>query len=312
MSWTSSWRRPDAVRPIARFVRTPKGTLCLMFAALAVLAVATSSDGRLLHNLLLAIALAGALDFAIVAIRRNQWLLPDGAMLTGAIVAFLLRPQEPDYVIALAVTVAILSKHLLRTRWSNVLNPAAAGLVFSGVALQSGQSWWGALPDAGLLGLVTLGVMGYYLVDRLNKLPMVLTFLGAYFCLFTVAGIFGHAGAVAEVYRSPDLQAVLFFSVFMLDDPPTSPVRYEDQVVYGLGVATLAYVLFLLNGAVYYLPAALLAGNAWESCRRLWYARRRRSVESKPPGSAGDVARPARSGWARPEPSSLTDRAVAR
>jgi Na+-translocating ferredoxin:NAD+ oxidoreductase RnfD subunit len=312
MSAKASSLTPAAVRPIARFVRTPKGTLCLMFAALGVLAVATSSDSRLLHNLLLAISLAGALDFAIVAVRRDRWLLPDGAMLTGAIVAFLLRPQEPDYVIALAVIVAILSKHLLRTRWSNVLNPAAVGLVFSGVVLQSGQSWWGALPDAGLLGLVALGVMGYYLVDRLNKLPMVLVFLGAYFGLFTVAGLLGHAGAVAEVYRSPDLQAVLFFSVFMLDDPPTSPVRYEDQVVYGLGVATLAYVLFMLNGAVYYLPAALLAGNVWESCRRVWFARRRRRVESRTRGAQDDVARPSRSGWARPEPPPHPDQAVSR
>jgi Na+-translocating ferredoxin:NAD+ oxidoreductase RnfD subunit len=300
----------DAARPVSRFVRTPKGTLCVMFAALAVLAIATTPDGRLLHNLLLATALAGALDFAIVAIRRNQWLLPDGAMLTGAIVAFLLRPQEPDYVLALAVTVAILSKHLLRTRWSNVLNPAAVGLVFSGVVLQSGQSWWGALPDAGLLGLVALGVMGYYMVERLNKLPMVLAFLGAYFSLFTVAGLFGHAGGVAEVYRSPDLQAALFFCFFMLDDPPTSPVRYEDQIVYGLGVATLAYVLFMVYGAVYYLPAALLAGNVWESCRRVWVARRRRSVGSAPRDAATDVARPGRSSWARPEAPALPDQAV--
>ncbi|HEX5370804.1 MAG TPA: hypothetical protein VFY10_15460, partial [Dehalococcoidia bacterium] len=55
------------------------------------------------------------------------------------------------------------------------------------------------------------------------------------------------------------------------DDPPTSPVRYEDQIVYGIVVATAAYFIFMVYGVVYYLPAALLLGNACESARRLYH-----------------------------------------
>jgi Na+-translocating ferredoxin:NAD+ oxidoreductase RnfD subunit len=188
------------------------------------------------------------------------------------IVAFVLRTQEPDYVVVLMSALAIASKHLLRTHWSNIFNPAALALVASSLLFQSGQSWWGALPDQGLAGVLLLLAAGGFMADRINKLPMVFVFLGAYFSLFTLASFFGQAGAAAEVYRTPDLQAALFFAFFMLDDPPTSPVRYEDQVVFGLLVAIVAYYLLIAHGVVYFLPAALLAGNGWESARRVWAA----------------------------------------
>jgi hypothetical protein len=101
---------------------------------------------------------------------------------------------------------------------------------------------------------------------------MVLAFLGIYFVLFSIASVF-RPSSVAEIFVTPDLQAVLFFAFFMLDDPPTSPVRYEDQLMFGAIVATVSYVIFMRFGGVYFLPAGLLAGNVWESGRRLAMAR---------------------------------------
>jgi len=61
----------------------------------------------------------------------------------------------------------------------------------------------------------------------------------------------------------------------MLTDPPTSPVRYRDQVVYGGIVAVASTALYLTLGGVYFLPAGLLVGNAWEAGRRVVVGRRR-------------------------------------
>ena len=55
----------------------------------------------------------------------------------------------------------------------------------------------------------------------------------------------------------------------MLDDPPTSPVRYEDQIVFGLIAAAVAYFLLMQFGGIYFLPAGLLVANVWDSGRRL-------------------------------------------
>jgi Na+-translocating ferredoxin:NAD+ oxidoreductase RnfD subunit len=149
------------------------------------------------------------------------------------------------------------------------------------MAFGSGQSWWGALPELGVLGLIALCASGFYIAQRINKLPMIAAFLVAYLSLFTLSAVAASPATVAEVFRTPDLQALLFFAFFMLDDPPTSPVRYHDQVVYGLLVAGASYFVFMRFGVVYFLPAGLLAGNAAEAIRRLLAkrhrARRRRS-----------------------------------
>ena len=91
----------------------------------------------------------------------------------------------------------------------------------------------------------------------------------------TAAAFAGDPRWVSEVYRTPDLQAVLFFAFFILTDPPTSPVRYPDQMVFAVIVAVVSFAIFEWTGAAFYLLAGVLAGNAWESWRRTTLHRRR-------------------------------------
>ncbi len=262
----------SVARPLLRFFRTPKGLLLIIFAGLLAVASLKLGGNAVTSKVIVAALTAAAIDVAITYGRRGRWIVPDGAILTGMIVAFILRPQESWLILVVTVALAIVSKHALRTRWSNILNPAAFALVVAAIVFQTGQSWWGALPDLGIIGAVMLLAAGGVLADRMNKLPMILAFFGAYFTLFTFASIFRSA-AVAETFLTPDLQAAIFFAVFMLDDPPTSPVRHEDQIVFGIIVAAVAYFIFMLFGGVYFLPAGLLAGNVWESGRRLVFNR---------------------------------------
>ena len=261
-----------ATRPLMRFLRTPKGLLVVVFVGLLVISLLKLDSVVVMSNVLIAAATAAAADVALTYGLRRKWILPDGAILTGMIVAFILRTQESSLVLVATVALAILSKHALRTRWSNVLNPAAFALVVAAIFLHTGQSWWGALPDLGFIGALVILVSGGLIADRINKLPMILAFFAAYFAMFTIASVF-HTSTVGEVFRTPDLQAALFFAFFMLDDPPTSPVRHEDQIVFGVIVAAVAYFILLRFGGVYFLPAGLLAGNVWESARRIVMSR---------------------------------------
>jgi Na+-translocating ferredoxin:NAD+ oxidoreductase RnfD subunit len=99
-------------------------------------------------------------------------------------------------------------------------------------------------------------------------LPLVLTFLGAYFLLFTMAAFVGNPLTVAEIFRTPDAEAALYFAFIILTDPPTSPAKYPDQIVCGLIVAVVSFAFFEWAGVVYYLLAGVLAGNVWEAWRR--------------------------------------------
>jgi Na+-translocating ferredoxin:NAD+ oxidoreductase RnfD subunit len=259
---------PLTFHPFVRFLKTPKGLLLALLTATTLVALANQPFDDAAPAVLIAMAVAGLLDMAIIWVLRSEWEFPSGALLTGLIIGVILRPQEPTSVVVAVSVIAIVSKHVLRTRWSNIFNPAALALVASSFLFSTGQSWWGSMPDFGLLGIIVMCAVGLFIADRINKLPLVVVFLGAYFALFTAASFLGKPLDVAEVFRTPDLQATLFFAFFMVDDPPTCPARYEDQIPFGLIVAVASFVIFIGVGAVYFLPAGLLVANAWESGRR--------------------------------------------
>ena len=86
-----------------------------------------------------------------------------------------------------------------------------------------------------------------FITDRVNKMPLVLAFLGAYFLLFTVTAFVGDPRWVAEIFRTPDVEAALYFAFIILTDPPTSPAKYPDQIVCGVIVAVVSYRVFRMG-----------------------------------------------------------------
>ncbi len=260
---------------IVRFARTPKGLLTI--ALIALVAIGAPHEGwRLVGpELAAAVASAGAIDAVVLRYRHRRWEFPSGAVLTATIAAMVLSAQTAWYVAPIVSIAAVLSKYVIRTRAANVFNPAALAIVLLFPVLHAGQSWWGALPETPPIAQLALPAAGLFIAARVNKLPLVVAFLGAYYLLFTAAAFTGDPARVSEIYRTPDLQAVLYFSFFILTDPPTSPVGYPDQLIFAAIVAAASFAIFQWTGAVFYLLAGLLAGNAWESWRRTTLHRRR-------------------------------------
>ena len=170
---------------------------------------------------------AGLVDALILRVRKRAWEYPSGAVLSAAIVVMVLRSQEPWYVPTVTSVIAVLSKYVFRSRRANVFNPAALAIVASYYLFHAGQSWWGAQTDLPGPPQLVMILAGVYIANRVNKMPLVLAFLGAYFGLFTLTAFAGHPLPVAEIFRTPDLEAALYFAFFILTDPPTSPIRYR-------------------------------------------------------------------------------------
>jgi Na+-translocating ferredoxin:NAD+ oxidoreductase RnfD subunit len=254
---------------VGRFVRTPKGLLLLILTVLVAIAAFHEGWRVIAPGLGSAILGAAMLDGVVLRWRRGRWEFPDGAILSAMLVAMVLSAQQPWPYTAVTAIVAILSKYLFRSRAANVFNPAAFALVATFYAFDTGQSWWGALPAAPPLAVIVVLATGLFIADRVNKVPMVLAFLATYYLLFTATAFLGSPGAVAEVFRTPDAQATLFFAVFILTDPPTSPVKYRDQILCAVLVAAVSYAVFVWVGAAYYLLAGVLVGNVWEAWRRV-------------------------------------------
>ncbi len=265
--------RRSPARRLAGFVRAPKGLALIGLLLLAVTAATLKDGSGALGSVLVAAATAVAVDWVMGWVVHDRWSFPDGGLLTGVIVGMLLGAHQPWIIPALTALVAILSKYALRTRWSNVFNPAAFGLVVSALLFHSEQSWWGSLAELSPLWFLALAAVGVYVAAKVNKLPMALTFLGASLLFYTVAAFRGDAAQVAEIFRAPDIQMLVFFATIMLTDPPTSPAQPRHQYLYALVVAAASCAAFLGLNALWFLPGGLLAGNLWESCRRLARAR---------------------------------------
>ncbi|HVW07152.1 MAG TPA: RnfABCDGE type electron transport complex subunit D [Bryobacteraceae bacterium] len=257
------------LRKLKKFFKTPKGLLILILAALIVLAAPSQGWRTVLPGVAAAVAVSGLIDAYILRVRKDEWEFPSGAVLTAMITAMVLRAQEPWFVVTVTSAFAVITKYIFRTRHANVFNPAALAVIVSYFVFHTGQSWWGALTELPLWMQAALILGGVFITDRVNKMPLVLTFLGVYFTLFTVASYIGNPRWVSEIYRSPDAEAALYFAFIILTDPPTSPAKYPDQFVFGTLVAVVSFAFFEWAGVVYYLLAGVLAGNVWEAWRRV-------------------------------------------
>jgi Na+-translocating ferredoxin:NAD+ oxidoreductase RnfD subunit len=249
--------------------------LTLVLVLLAAVAAPHEGLRVVVAQLAAATIAAGAIDACILRYRHRRWEFPSGAVLTALIAGMVLSAQAVWYTAMLTSVVAVLSKYAIRTRAANVFNPAALGIILLVPVLHPGQSWWGALPEVMPALQLLLVATGVFIADRVNKMPLVLTFLGVYYTLFTITAFAGHPGRVAEIFRAPDLHAVLYFAFFILTDPPTSPTKYRDQIVCALIVSVVSYSVFEWIGAVYYLLAGVLVGNLWEARRRVQLQRKK-------------------------------------
>ncbi len=268
-------------RALRRACRTPKGLMILILLALLALAARRMGGGVVAPGLLATVGSAALLDTALRWLTRRKPIWPSGAILSALFVVLILDPHTPAYVSACTAIVAINAKYLLRTRLANIFNPAALALVVNYFLFASGQSWWGALPDLATPFVALLLATAVAIAQRIRKVPMLVAFLGCYFALFTIAAFLADPAKVAEVFRAPDANAALFFAGFMLTDPPTSPTKGRDQVIYGLIVAGASVALYLRFGALWYLPGGLLVGNLWVAAQRaLTHRRHRRAAAS--------------------------------
>ena len=244
-----------------RFARTAKGTLLLIFVALLGVSGTATGWPAVAPHVAAAVLGACGVELAVFGALRKKLTWPTSALLSGLIVAFVLGTETPSLVTLAVAATATLSKYALTTDRGHIFNPAAIALTASVPIFATGQSWWGAGGDLAWPFLVLLIAGGALIVDRINKWPLVLAFLGTYLGLCTAMS-FSDATAVAELFRAPFIQSALFLAVFMLTDPPTSPARLGDQVWIGALVGVVALVAQLLGVGQTYLLVATLVGNA--------------------------------------------------
>lgn len=255
------------LRRVRQFLRTPKGSLLPIFLALFGLGSSAAGLSAAVPHMAAAVVGAVVTEVAIATFERSARTWPTSALLSGMIVAFVLGPTTPWAVTAAVGVLATLSKHVFTTQRWHVFNPAALALLVSVPLFATGQTWWGALPDLSWPFILVVLAGGAFIVDRIKKFPLVLSYLGVSFALLTALGRVDPLTA-AELLRTPFVQATLFFAVFMLTDPPTAPSRTADQLCIGVLVAVASVAAEILGAGQSYLLIGLLVGNVAFAVRR--------------------------------------------
>lgn len=179
------------------------------------------------------------------------------AHMTSITMSFLLFVNKQLWIMALAVTLAIGSKYVLRVRQNgrlqHFMNPSNFGIAVVLLAYQ----WTGILPWAfttNIFGIwdwvVPLIIVG--LGFRLNlfftgRLPTIAAWLGTFVVLGALRAWFIYdASIVAELVPLTGIAFVLF-TFYMITDPQTSPSRFRSQLLFGSGIALAYSVLLLLH-----------------------------------------------------------------
>lgn len=245
----------------SKFIKSPKGIVFSIILMLSLIGLAYPQSSGGLKNILLAIATGVFTDFVVAYVTYRPKYFSDGALVTGLIIGGILGPAVPWYLVMFVTLVALAFKHLFKDKRKPVFNPAAIGLLASSTLFSTGESWWSGLSMLPAWTVVILIAGGFYVVNRINKFPLVFAFLATYIFFFMIAGLVGVTDA-GYALRMPYINAALFLAFFMLTDPPTSPAKDHEQIVFGILVALISGAAYLYLSKVTFLLIGLLAANA--------------------------------------------------
>ncbi|HDX9577354.1 TPA: RnfABCDGE type electron transport complex subunit D [Bacillus pseudomycoides] len=245
---------------------TPKKSVLVMLLFLMLIAQINMTNYNGPIHAGVAVATAMLIDTLIAVLKKRKLTFPDGAAITGLIVALVLSPMVSSYISILTAAIAIISKHLFTVKKKPIFNPAAFGLLITAVLLSSGQSWWGGLSMLPAWCIVFVCAAGFFVAEKVNKFPQVFSFLGIYFLIVFVMGITGIENA-GDMLRVPYINSTLFLAFFMLTDPPTSLGKYKDQVIFGAITAIASIASYMVLGGITFLLVGILIANGWKALK---------------------------------------------
>jgi hypothetical protein len=232
------------------------------------------------------VAVVTDLLFQRVRFPSLRW--PDAALATGFFVALLFPPTVPLFVAGVLTAIAVAVRHILRYRGRPLFNPAATGALLGTVVFGLGLAWWVALGSYGDYLMVALGVLVNLRSWRGWRLPA--TFFVAFALLSGLEHfLFGGVTSLRVLALSVIAPATLFFGLFMIPEPRTSPADPGAMPLYAGCVAVGASFLSVVVPTAGVL-VALLSGNLLSLVlRRLPTASARKETA---PAARGRVRRP--------------------
>ena len=218
--------------------------------------------------ILIAVAATAALDLAIGYFKFKTLEIPQSAIISGLFIGGLLTQGLQWYIYAAAGAIAILSKHLIRYRQRHIFNPANLGILLVSMIFGVSHTWWISSP------MILALIFGVFIVWRLGRLDLAISFAAAYFALVLLVNISNpvacgmmnmrchmQPSALDDFYYTIINGGVIyFFAMYMLIEPKTNPSK--NMIYYGI-LAAVLFIVFNIYVPAHGLPLALAVGNVF-------------------------------------------------
>lgn len=171
----------------------------------------------------------------------RQWHDLKSAGITSLGLCLLCHGANP-WVLALAGSLAIASKFLIRIKGKHIYNPANFGIVLS--ILLTGQTWvspgqWGDTP----LLVLLFTAAGLMMLFKVGRLDVGLAFLVVFGSLLWIKDVWYKGWPMDFWLHSLSNGSLLLFSFFMITDPVSTPNSARGRYFWAICVAILSFVL---------------------------------------------------------------------
>lgn len=237
----------------------PVGSMYLWSIALIPLiaAIASYSLAMFPYALIFSVIVCSIAEILITKLYLKRALkIPFSGIITGLIIGVVAPINAPLLAILIAGLAAILSKFFIKVKSSNVFNPAAFGMLIGLGIFSVGDSWW-ISSSVNLFGIVVvLTPILIILAYEAKRLPLALISLATAIVIALIIG-----KTLSLVSLEVALLGINYFFLFvMLVEPKTSPHKNSAQIIYGVAIVLLYYLL-AATGLPHTTFVALLIGN---------------------------------------------------
>ncbi len=240
-----------------------------VLAGLIIVAVTESALGILTYSplaIILSTVLAVATCWVVNALGAHLTRAAtsvESVYITAFILALILPPatvgdSSAALTVIVASAVAMGSKYLLAPAKKHLFNPAALGVLVTGIGMGGYASWWVA-GNLQLLPFVLIG--GLAIVHKIRRFDLVLAF--AITAVVTMILTTPGRDAVSVFSLAFLHTSLLFFAFVMLTEPLTTPPTRRLRIVYGVIVGVLFAPAVQLSGIHTSPELALLIGNVF-------------------------------------------------
>ncbi|MBU4312625.1 MAG: RnfABCDGE type electron transport complex subunit D [Candidatus Omnitrophica bacterium] len=211
-------------------IKSIKTQLSLFLGLFALYLSFVEKNPRFLVAVSAAILSSIVMESLINYIKNKRFSITESSVVTGLIIGYVISSYQPLWVICLASTLAIISKHIVRFRKSHIFNPAGFGIFLVVVVLGAYTQWKAAYAWHIIIPL------GIYFASRIKRLDLVASYFIASIFLYAPQAFLNNA-SLLDTFSYFNY----FFIFVMMVEPRTTPKTRLGRIMFGLGAAVFIF-----------------------------------------------------------------------